>query len=541
MRKYLFFVPIFILIIIFLFVYFYVLPKKFETSPGVSLNISGLKEIKAGDKVTWIVAIKNTHESPIKILSLYFQYPLGTFDKNGNLKRREEININKILGPNETFEKTFEGSIFGKTGEIKEASASVSYQLQGFSSIYQKKVIFQSLLSSSLLSLWFEMPTSIAPETPFSLNVFYKSDFSFPLENLTLSLILPKEFQRTSPIFENEKKEGGNSVFKLGNLNSGEGGKISIEGYFKKQLEDRVLFKASLGKFDEKSYETILLAENEQYLSVKEPLLNLEVKINGKPSPYIASPQEKLNFKISFQNMGNEILKDLKLEVEISQDALELNSLKAFGGEIQGKKIVFLGSSIPSLAYLGPYDKGDVGFEARVKENPGIQRKIVGKVTLGKNVKDFEVKIASSVEGRAFLYFNLPTEIQGIFLPPKGSFPPNINETFESVLILYLKNQGNILQDAKFKVYLGQGVNPIIDERFPKDLKVEFDKEGNILTLSPGSINANFEGKLGIKLELTPKESFQEVISKIEFEAKDSFTDEIVSFSLPSLTLSQVR
>jgi hypothetical protein len=247
MRNYLFFVPIFILIIIFLFVYFYVLPKKFETSPGVSLNISGLKEIKAGDKVTWIVAIKNTHESSIKILSLYFQYPLGTFDKNGNLKRREEININKTLGPNETFEKTFEGSIFGKTGEIKEASASVSYQLQGFSSIYQKKVIFQSLLSSSLLSLWFEMPTSIAPETPFSLNVFYKSDFSFPLENLTLSLILPKEFQRTSPIFENEKKEGENSVFKLGNLNSGEGGKISIEGYFKKQLEDRVLFKASLG------------------------------------------------------------------------------------------------------------------------------------------------------------------------------------------------------------------------------------------------------------------------------------------------------
>jgi len=541
MKKYFIFVSFFVLAVTLLFIYFYILPKRFESSPGISLNIAGLKEIKAGETASWVVEIKNTHDSPVKILSLYFQYPIGTFDKNGNLKRREEISINKTLGPGEIFEKTFEGSIFGKTGEIKKTSASVAYQLHGFSSIYQKKVIFEFLLSSSLLSLWFEMPTSITPGTPFLLNVFYKSDFSFPLENLTLTLTLPKEFKRNSPIFENEKKEGQTSVFKLGNLNSGEGGKISIEGYFEEALKNRALFKVSLGKFDEKSYETILLAESEQYLSVKEPLLNLEIKINGQTPPYIASPQEKLNFKISFQNMGGEILKNLTLEVEISQDALESNSLKVFGGEIQGRKIVFSSNNIPSLAFLGPYEKGDVGFEAKVKENPGIQRKIVGKVTLGKNVKDFEIKISSKVEAKAFLYFTLPSEIQGIFLPPKGTFPPNINETFESVLILYLQNQGNTLQDVKFRIYLEEGVKPMIDEKFPRDLKIEFDEGEKILTLNPSSIGANFGGKFGVKLQITPSESFQNVISKIDFEARDSFVGQVISLSLPGLTLSQIK
>lgn len=539
MKRVLFLPLFFILVVLILFFYFYLLPKKVERSLGVSLNISGLKEIKAGDKASWIVEIKNAGQNPIKIISLYFQYPLGTFDEKGNLKKKEEITLNKILLPNESFEKTFEGNIFGEVGEQKEASASISYQLQGFTSIYQKKASFRSLLSSTLLSFWFELPKRVSPGNYFELNLFYKSDFAFPLENLILTLVLPKEFKRKTPLLSNEKQEDQTSIFQIGSLNSGEGGKISIEGYFQEAQKGSILFKAALGKLDEKSYQIVNLIRSEQYLSVKEPILNLEVKINGENPPYIARPQENLNFKIVFQNTDQEILENLKLEVELPQDVFDF--LQAPGGEIQRNKIVFLPEKIPTLAFLGPYGKGEVGFVSRIKENPGLQRKIIGKAAIGRNIKSFEIKISSKVEAQALLYFNLPSDLQGIFLPPRGNFPPNLGETFEAILVIFIKNQGNELQNAQFKILLPPETRPILDEKFPKDLQVEFNENANLLILNLKSLAANFEGKIGIKLQINVKEMFQSAISKVDFEAKDSFTQSQISLSLPGQTISQIK
>lgn len=523
-------------------IYFFYFKNSFSIQ-DISLSISGEKEVKAGDKITWLMNIKNNSQVGVEILNLTLEYPIGTFDEKGNLKKREESTKIKQVPAGQNLTQSFTGIIFGKKGETKKVKAFIVYRPRGLSTMFQRSEEFDFILQRTNIFLNAEIPEKVVPKEKFDALFYFKSDFEFPLTNIQLKIFFPLNFHRTTEGFQNEEiveKERA-SIFDLGTLNSGEGGKIEIEGWFDHPEKEEVLFRVALGKFDERLYQLIPLAEEEKYLKVKELSLEISRKVNGAYEDYVALPGERLNYIINFKNKSGDILQNLTILAEIKGEALDFASLLAPGGKIEGNKITFSGENIPSLNFLGPYGEGSVGFEIKVKEDVlAPNAKITETITLANIQKELETKIASKTSFKEEIYYNLPQNLGDKLYPNIGPFPLEENKETSLVLFWKIENKGNNLEEAKIETELFEEVEAL-EEKFPQDSKFVFDKEKKELTLNIGNIGWNFDQFFAIKLKMIPSSLPQKITSGSTFKAKDSFTQKEIEITLSQASTENIK
>ncbi len=544
-----------VLLIIILFLGYLVFFRNIFSKENILVEVLSSKQAANGEKLSWVVKIKNNSNIKIQDVKLVFDYPLGTFDEEGNVKKREEIKIDQIASKKEET-KTFSGIIFGKKNEEKKAKAKIVYHPQGLSTEFENEGSFSTLLTDSFVVFDMKAPDRVNQKEEFNITLTWQSALSSPLSNMQLHLTLPKGFERTSgklgeerqdldTLSEQESSGQSKIIFDLGALNEGEGNTIEIKGKLSGEAGSEKIFKAELGRFDDEAYEFVPLATVAKSVKIVSSTINIFKKINGE-NDYIANPGEKLSYIINFKNTGENIYREMTLVVELESNFLDFSTLKAQGGKIETvsatkRKITFLSQNIPELLLLGAYDEGNVGFSVNTKNDINSQNAFIKEtISIGTIVKSFQTKIASKTYLNQYIYYNLPQELQGKILGGSGVFPPAQNQ--ETILVVYWRviNKGNNLQDTKITGVL----SPIANWTgvvYPSGSAFSFDPTSRTVTLNIGNASYNFYQDYAFQIRIKPTETPQDIITNSKLSSKDVWTGQNFEMLAPNLNTSSVN
>jgi len=149
----------------------------------------------------------------------------------------------------------------GRTNEIKEAQARMTFQPSGLKTKNEVKTSFTIILGNVPISLNIQMPDQVANNKVFTININYTSNVSYPLNDLTIKVQLPPEFTLVS-----QKPKGIDNEWNIPVLNEMSGGNIQLIGSLSGQDKDKKVFKAELG-----------IWQNGNFVPLKEAVRNVEI------------------------------------------------------------------------------------------------------------------------------------------------------------------------------------------------------------------------------------------------------------------------
>jgi uncharacterized repeat protein (TIGR01451 family) len=528
--------------------YFFLFQNSFSKE-DIVVQVTAPKEASNGENITWILAVRNNSNIKLTNIKVSFVYPQGTFNDKAEIKKMENVVIEEIL-PGQEVTKNFSGILLGKKNENKEVKANLIYSPQDFTAEFQTEATASTLITNSLILFSSKIPDKVDKKEQFTISLSWQSEFASPLENVQVRVTLPKGFVRTSEMNENERRDldtrneqeatgQDRVIFDVGTLNEGEGQKIEIKGKLVGDVGDQKMFKAEIGKFDDKLYEFIPFALTEKSVKIVSSNINIFRKVNGE-SEYFASPGEKLSYIITFKNAGEDVYQNLSLNVKLDSSILDLSTLKSQGGKVIGDQIIYTSKEVPELLFLGPYDEGSVGFSVNVKNGILPQNSYINEIINVDTVKkSFKTKIGSNSSLNQHAYFNLPGSLIGK-IKTSGKFPLAQNK--ETVLVGYweLENRGNQLKNAKITFNLPENVT-WTGNVYPKNALFVFDKTTKKVRLDIGNISYNFSKKYAFQIKIKPSVLPQDLILNTKLSAIDVWTGQSFEVMSPNLATDSVQ
>jgi len=333
----------------------------------LKLEILGPSKADTGESITYTVKFKNNGNVRLENPELYFTFPDGAITENGQkVVRLDSTALKGDIYPGEERSFQFKARLMGRTNEIKEAQARMTFQPSGLKTKNEVKTSFTIILGNVPISLNIQMPDQVANNKVFTININYTSNVSYPLNDLTIKVQLPPEFTLVS-----QKPKGIDNEWNIPVLNEMSGGNIQLIGSLSGQDKDKKVFKAELGIWQNGNF--VPLKEAVRNVEIIAPSIYLSQTINNSDA-YAASPGDQLHYQISFTNIGQDALQDIVLISRLSGHYLDLNSVKVpIGNYQQGdNSIIWDGSQIPELNYLAPGQTGKVEFWVNVNKRWAI-------------------------------------------------------------------------------------------------------------------------------------------------------------------------
>lgn len=445
-------------IIIFLILLFVVLAlvaywyyKERIFSKGIlKLEILGPESVQMGQEIEYTVRYKNNSNFTLEQPKLIFEYPEYSINDTG------KSIINQTLGDiypgDEQFVK-FKARLLGKEGDLKVFKALLSYQPKNLSARYESETTFTVKIETVPLNLDFDLPSKLESGKNIQFSINYFSNVDYKLSGLKINVTYPDKFEfsgaQPQPLAKDE--------WQIADLNKTEGGRIKIEGKTTEEAGKRIQFSAKLGIWQDGDF--IVLKETTKEVEVIRPLLYISQQINGV-SDYVASPGEKLHFKIYFKNIGDTPFENLFLINRLDGPAFDLPTLKADFGQVRtdDNMIIWDWKQVPELKYLDVQEEGNVEFNVNLKYRWDVSGSdinntfIKNKVTLSDISQEFQTKVNSEIEiSQKGLYQD---EIFGNV----GPNPPEVGQTTTYTIVWQAKNFYNDVKNVKVRTILAPGV-----------------------------------------------------------------------------------
>ncbi len=542
--------------------YFFFFEKNVFSKEDVTLSIIAPDEVENGETVDFIVKIKNNSQIPIKNIELTFYWPKGAIkieeEKNNNLlnqndnknlndsKNKEEIKknfsyekktIKEIMGGSEK-SISFKAKIFGYKDEKKEARATIYYYPKDINIRYDDKTSFSLAVRDNPLLFNILIPSYIVPGKNVDIEFSYSSISDIILDNLILKVKWPSGFDFLQSIPEPIEKT---NIWSLGSLNNEEGGSVKISGVFNGNIDEEKVIEAEIGREDPQ-IGFITLARLQKVIKLTKSEIEVSRKINGDPN-YIAKPGDLLIYEVLYQNKKEAIYKDLKIEFELNGKVLDMSTLSAPGAKILNGKLVWDSSTLPELAFIGPYGKGRVSFSVKVKDNLQLSGDfdknlvISEKLTVGDLIKEYQTKVATKVDLSQMVFYNIPDKFKNMNLSTGGPLPIEADKSTKFLVVWEIKNSTNDIKNIKIESTLPDSVQ-FVGQIFPKDANFSFDKNRKVVTLSINNIESGTGFTKPLKVYaflievIPPKTQIGKTINligKAKLTARDSFCEMEVS------------
>lgn len=455
---------------------------------NVTIEILGPREIKAGDRAVYTVIYKNASRLPLSDIFLYFNLSGNSeFVKKAGV---EEIEAGKLKIPldaiNAGEESRFEiaARIFGAVDEIKAFDAVLSYLPQGFSARFESKTSFTSTISNVPLVLTFEMLGNATAKQDFSASLHYVSNSGGIFKNLAIKIEYPNTFT-----FKNAEPEPfQDNVWKIGDLDPGEEGKITVFGTIDGFEGESKIFNAEIGYFDSGG-EWRAYSKTVGATKISSSPLVLNQTVNGA-SVYNAKIGELLSFQLNYRNNSNIGLAGVVIAARLDGAAFDLKSIKVDNGVFDGKiqSAVWNAATKPELSFLDPGEEGQVTFSVKIGDPLPIKDfnsknfvvSVTGKIYTETKPEElagiplsFETKMEIKVATRLVLkalgqYSSAP--IQNI-----GPIPPRVGQTTTYNIVWQLINVSNDLEEVEVEGSLPPNVE-WLGQVAPSGTNIEYNK-----------------------------------------------------------------
>lgn len=495
----------------------------------LKLEIWGPSKADTGESITYTVKFKNNGNVRLENPELYFTFPDGAITENGQkVVRLDSTALKGDIYPGEERSFQFKARLMGRTNEIKEAQARMTFQPSGLKTKNEVKTSFTIILGNVPISLNIQMPDQVANNKVFTININYTSNVSYPLNDLTIKVQLPPEFTLVS-----QKPKGIDNEWNIPVLNEMSGGNIQLIGSLSGQDKDKKVFKAELGIWQNGNF--VSLKEAVRNVEIIAPSIYLSQTINNSDA-YAASPGDQLHYQILFTNIGQDALKDIVLISRLSGNYLDLNSVRVpIGNYQQGdNSIIWDSSQIPELNYLAPGQTGKVEFWVNVNKRWAINSQadinpvIKNTVTIGQNTQEFITKINSSLVAEQKIYN------ESKYFINSGPYPLKVGQKTYLTVEWTAKNYYNDMEGVIMKAVLSPNVN-FENKIYPEDMKISYDAGTQEVTCTIGSLKAGAgflseASKCAFQVSIIPELNEDALITgALEITGNDQWTGKQIS------------
>jgi len=508
---------------------FWYYQKNIYSKEILKLEIFGPTEAKLLEEIEYIVKYKNNGNVRLEEAELIFEYPKYSIVPENKLRITKPLDD---IYPGEERTHQFKARLLGRENENKEAKASLSYRPKNLQAFYESKTTHTTLIKETPLTFEFDLPSRIesGKEIRFRLNYF--SNINYPLSDLRIKTKYPSGFE----FIESQPKALEKTEWGLGILNRAEGGRIEILGKIQGEVGESKIFQAEIGQWQEGEF--VLLKTASWGVEIIKPLLYIFQEINGNPK-YIANPGDLLDYKIFFKNIGERVLENLFLMIELESETLDFDTLKIDGrAERLENKIIWNYTILPELRRLPPMAEGKVEFWIQVKDDFSLDFKnpeIKTAISLDGFKEEFITKINSKLEIVQKGYFE--DEVFG----NSGPIPPKVGESTTYTIIWQVKNYYNDVKNVKVKATLPLEVR-LTGKIFPEEhsSKFAFDSESREIVWEVGDLTAGkgvseVGPNVAFQITLTPTASQRGQSAILINEAKVSGEDQWTEATLETI------
>jgi len=529
MRKYIFIIILILVLIVGIAGYWYWQRNPYSKEV-LKLEILGPDTASVSYEVVYTVRYKNNGDVRLENPSLIFEFPENTLLED-DVSRRVEIGPEELgdIYPGEEKTFQFKGRLLGKQGDVKLAKAWITYHPKNLQARYESNTTFSTVIDAVPLTFNFDLASKAEAGRDFKFSLNYFSSLDYPLTDLGIRIEYPDGFE----FLLSNPKGFDKTEWEISLLNRAEGGRIEIRGRLSGDLNERKIFKASIGIWQNDEF--LVLKEITKGVEISKPQLSVFQQINGQ-SNYIATPGDILHYEIFFRNISDEPFQDLFLIVSLDGDGFDYNSVKTNLGQFkQGDHtVVWDWRNISELKFLSRGEEGKVEFWISLKDNWDHNAVLKTSVLVSEIKEEFETKVNSnlSITQRA----DYADEAFG----NSGPNPPEVGQTTTYTVIWSIENSLNDVDNVKVRAVLPSTVK-LTGKIFPQSesSKFAYDSGSREVVWMIGNVTKETSSQIAFQVALSPhlsqKGQTAIIIGQATVSGEDQWTESFINNSAESI------
>jgi len=531
------------------FFYYAKTSKKFGQNIG--FMIQGPATVSSGEVVTLRVQYDNRESIDLLDAELTMQFPDG-FSFQSSIPSPSTPNtwlLSKLdAGSGGVVE--IRGKIIGDVGTTKSFTATLNYTPSNFNYPFKQEASFETTITSSALSLEIDAPQKMPSGKEFSFTMTYANSSQDDLDGVQIVMQSPAGYQLTTA-----DPEGENSVWKIGKLETGKEGTITVTGTLTGEVGQQKQFSATIGIEDSQGIFSPQTEKTFLVLMIKAGV-TMEVEATTDTDG-VAEWGEDIIYKVTYTNDGDVAIQDASIKLALtdetsggtSADLIDWNNITTVDdGVVQDGNIVWKPESITALKELKPTDSGTFTVTIPLIDQPEITSDseeqfhivAVGKMIPGSvtDENSTDVSVSEPVETKIATDMNLSTEARyysdTLETIGAGPIPPVVGQETRYVIKWYLTNSSNDIDTVEVKTTLPAGVTWIGDEKISAGEPLQYNPQTksivwkiNRVPAGTGDLIPRLEAQFTISITPTSSEegTFVVLTNATEATAKDAYLD----------------
>ncbi len=481
--------------------------SNFISGNNIDVTISGPVSIPGGTPISLDITVVNKNSVTLKGADLAVQFPAGTTNPNDTtiaLDTHQELLGD--IAPGGSVTRTVKAIIFGEQNLQKEVTATITYGIQGSSSVFTKVQTYDVLINSSPVTLNVTALSEASSGSNFDLTVDVHSNSVNVLKNVLLSAVYPFGYKFTSASLPSA--DNSNTVWNIGDLPPGGSRSITIHGVLTGEDGDLRAFHFSTGA---RNPDSILVigtpyASTEADVTIKKPFMSLVVSVNNDNSTadYIGNLGRSVTVFVRWSNNTPNPLTNAIISAHLTGGAYDKSQVNALSGYFRSidDNMIWNQQTNQELASVAAGATGNVSFA------------IVPSLNQQNNIINPEITIAASVTADRTDQSNVPlnTEqvvrnikvpstlsLSGRVLRNEGPFtntgpiPPQAEAKTTYTITWAVDNTSSVVNNAVVTATLPPYVT-WLNQVSPSSEDVSYDSNSGTVTWNVGTVGTYTAG-----------------------------------------------
>jgi len=529
--------------------------KKTVSEELIALEILGQPFVDGGEELELQVRVQNFNEQELELPDLVLTYPKDSSENAEKVFLRRSLDN---IGSGQRVIETFDFTLFGQEGDIRNIEATLEYRIEGSSSIFIKEGDHDVIIRSTPTQISLEAPLSIVRNQELTLDIDVSSNSNTQINDTVLRVQYPRGFQF---IRSNTEPDFNNNTWYISNITNSEknfqivGRLAALEG----QGQSFGVEYGKQNKFNKNQIETVFNSLVHT-IEVKQSFIESTFAVNGRIETQSSiRGGNDIPVVIEYKNTLSEALQNVILTVHLEGDLYDVDTVRLQNGfyDSNTNTIVFDPTTTDDLILLQPGQEGSFSFtlfskdlvsQSGVLSNPRIDLSldVEGIELNGKKRKAVSVALSSILANSDITVTPKTLHYEGSF-KNAGPLPPRVNFPTTYTVVLQLANSSNILKDAQLTTVLPSYVEwknsiaPSVERN-----NVSYDTTTRKLTWELGELRAglgvgnNLPRELSFQVELTPSASqvgsHVDLTKEVILSGTDAFTGTELSYKKNSVT-----
>ncbi len=515
---------------------------------NISITASGGIAVGGGEAYDFQVSVANQNNVAIQSATLIVEYPKGTRSLEEGAKEISiEHHVLETIEQGQLVNVPLKARIYGEENEEKQIKVWIEYRVAGSNATFEKHanpLLFKVTTSPVIITL--DTVNRISSGQEVEIDMVIQSNSPTPLTNLLIKSAYPEGFDFTE---SDPETSSGEDTWKINSLKPNEKKTITIKGLLTGYEDDVRKFSVAIGVPKEGVENTLVspLASTFAEITIEQPFLDAEVRINGSQTETVVVQKEKeIDVQIEYKNTLSTTIYDGKVQVTLDGSAFSGYDIFTQGSYTEDSGVISWDSSTESgLEEVLPGESVPLNFTLSPRDvslrTPQINMSL--NVSAKRSYESVESDTLVGDISRTIKIESVPSLVsqtnysEGPFTNT-GPLPPVVGKTTQYTYLLTAKADANDLTAVEVTAVLPQGVTWL--DLVTTDDDVSYNPTTRTMKWVIGDMSANTEVGMGAQVSFVPNENQEGKIPTIlevqRFKATDRFTGTAVRAEAPALT-----